>query len=1367
MNPKITIGKVRSSSADGPASDQSGSINLPGEKPVAPGIPGESAYEIAVEEGFKGNKPQWLASLKGKDGVKGEKGEPGERGPKGDTGDRGPIGPQGPKGDKGDTGIQGDRGSNIWTMKMAAGGNVNGRYITDLYNASATNLPAVNDLVVQPDGNVFSITSVTKDTTSGAADGGGTFDLGAALFSIKGDTGATGATGNVGPQGPQGPAGPKGDTGAKGSDGANGAKGDTGARGISIWASKYARGAKLNDQYWSDLNGTKVGFGPQVGDLVLQTDGNVSIITKSVTSSDINTGGGLWSIDGYLFNIRGPQGSKGDAGLTGPQGATGATGPKGSTGDRGPQGIQGPKGDKGDTGSNFYYSIYEASANQDTLYWTDLHPTANPPRVGEHIITPSGKVYEITKVHPDTSPKTYGIGELIANIHGIKGDKGDKGDTGLTGPQGIQGPKGDKGDTGPQGPKGDKGDIGINLLTGTTDNLGTAQVIYYNSGFPKYKVDMVCSTDTTFTASAWLHPYSYPIAVQIVWLDANNVQHYSSSDYITAGSFGYSTCTVTIPAGGTLSYVTAVFNTVANDTTQVDYKEFKLEKGRVVTDWCPNPSEILTKSDYKKIQDSIVALGGTLVDAIETSSEYATQALEDEKNAAQNNNFTSFDKKWAYSGTDLGFNYSPTSTTFKIWSPTATGVKLISYGKNTDPTVAPVSKTPMTRGTSATPNNHATNTIGVWSLTVPGDQNGMVYAYELTFGNGIVIDYAGSTYGTLYTNLVINTTNDPYSIATTQGGYRSVVVSPASIKSNLVLAQGKSATWRVASPTQAIVDELHVRDFTISPTSGVSEGNRGKFLGLIESGTKDPNTGTATGIDYLKNEGFNYIQLMPVSQYSSVDESGNRTTYHSNNYGWGYDPQNEMVPEGEYASDSINPVTRINEMKKMVQGLHENGIGVIMDMVFNHVFSQSDSAFEKSQPGYYFRRYTQSGCGNDTASDHEMFGKFVIDSVTYWAKNYDIDGFRFDLMTLLDGTVIKKLRAELTAIDPNIIMYGEGWWDSNLNHIYETSINNAKNFSGIGFFNPSERDAIVNNGGSADGFVSGNKANTVNVARSLLGSAGWNGNDALQAFWTPGQSVNYIECHDSYTLNDALWSANPNDSMATHHARVVFANAINILANGVTFMEAGQEFGRSKLIDPSNMTPLSPTQVQAYQSGSMTKPAWYTASWETAKNSYNGLFCLDSNGNYHGNYWPGDNLGTTIFAGDVVNGINWDNVRDNQHDVNLIRNLIKFKKSNPQFWPNDYNPLAFTPTDKGIENVTYASNGVITEELTSGSTKYLVVLNSSGDSITIGQGGQLYEKLDLTGKTVIVSNGGSLPTNQISSSFVTITNWVFAVIKLS
>lgn len=369
-------------------------------------------------------------------------------------------------------------------------------------------------------------------------------------------------------------------------------------------------------------------------------------------------------------------------------------------------------------------------------------------------------------------------------------------------------------------------------------------------------------------------------------------------------------------------------------------------------------------------------------------------------------------------------------------------------------------------------------------------------------------------------------------------------------------------------------------------------------------------------------------------------------------------------------------------------------------------------------------------------------------------------------MTLLDSTTMNKLRAELTAIDPHIIMYGEGWWDSNLNHISETSLNNWKEVPGIGFFNPSERDAIVNNGGSADGFASRNTASTTKVARALLGSEGWNGNDALQAFWTPSQSINYVECHDSFTLNDALWLANPNDSVLTHQARLILANAINIIANGVTFMETGQEFGRSKLVDPSSLTPLSATQVQAYQSGTTAKPTWYAASWDTAKNSYNGLFAVDSNGKYYGNYWQGSNLGTTIFTGDVVNGINWDNVKDNQHDVDLISNLIKFKKSNPQFWPDDYSKLAFSPDIMGVENVTNASNGVITEELASGLDKYLVVFNASGNSVTIGQGGQFYGSLNLTGKNVIVSNEGSLSANQISNSSVTMSDLTFAIIQL-
>ena len=1009
---------------------------------------------------------------------------------------------------------------------------------------------------------------------------------------------------------------------------------------------------------------------------------------------------------------QGPQGPKGDKGDTGPVGPQGLQGDKGDTGATGIQGPQGPKGDKGDTGP----------------------------------VGPQGP-------------------------QGSQGPQGPKGDKGDAGPQGPQGEKGDKGDTGPQGPQGtfDNDSLttvpsfvdlqtqvanikanggGVNLASGTS----SADQI---SGDSSQTTGWVSPTIATFdnpkagqqyTISVNVKPNGGSYYMQIwdgtsPWNRVNNV--YSGNDIST--QWQKLTATITWPSGANQYLLVQLVN--HNNGGQIVWNSVMIEEGIVAHTWSPAISDIVTDTTF-------------------TQYYYATQAMNDLLNATQNNDFTAFDKKWAYAGTDLGFNYSPTATTFKIWSPTATSVKLMSYGKNTDPTAPQSSAVSMIRGTSATPDNHATNTIGVWTLTVPGDQNGMVYAYELTFANGTVSGYSGSTYGTLYTSPAINTTNDPYSIATTQGGDRSVVVSPESIKSNLVLAQGDSATWRVASPTQAIVDEMHIRDFTISPTSGVSDGNRGKYLGVIQSGTTDPNTGTATGLDHLKNVGFNYVQIMPTSQYSSVDESGNRTSNKPNNYNWGYDPQNEMVPEGEYASDSVNPVTRIIEMKQMVQGLHENGIGVIMDMVFNHVSSQSESAFEKSQPGYYFRRYSQSGCGNDTASDHEMFGKFIIDAVTYWAKNYDIDGFRFDLMALLDSNTMNKLRAELTSIDPRIIMYGEGWQDSNENNIAETSLNNAKKVSGIGFFNPSERDAIVNNNGTADGFTSGNTASTTKVASALLGSGGWNGNSALQDFWKPSQSVNYIECHDSYTLNELLWSANPNDSVGTHKARVALANVINIIANGITFMEAGQEFGRTKLVNPSNLTPLSPEQTQAYQSGSMAKPAWYSASWDTAKNSYNGLFGLDSNGNYHGNYWPGSNLGTTIVAGDVVNGINWDNVKDSQYDVNLISNLIKFKKSNPQFWPDDYRNIAFSPTSTGVENVTNASNGVITEELSSGTTKYLVVFNASGNSITIGQGGQFYGDTDLTGKTVILSNDSSLTSNQTLNSSATLQNLLFAIIKL-
>lgn len=744
-------------------------------------------------------------------------------------------------------------------------------------------------------------------------------------------------------------------------------------------------------------------------------------------------------------------------------------------------------------------------------------------------------------------------------------------------------------------------------------------------------------------------------------------------------------------------------------------------------------------------------------------------ATVDEYQAAQENNFTSFDQNWAYQGTDLGATYTASATTFKVWAPTATSVQLISYGTNTSPTAPQVSATVMTRGNVISPTNQSKNTVGVWSVTLTGNKTGLVYQYKLTFADGTVSDYAiGTTgkpaYGSYSAASLANTTNDPYSVATTQGGLRSVVEAPTAIASNLSIKNGSAATWRVASPTQAIVDELHIREFTISPTSGVSAANKGKYLGVIQSGTTDPNTKTPTGLSYLKNEGFNYIQLMPTSQYASVNEAGTKTAAQPNNFNWGYDPENEMVPEGEYATNSVNPITRINEMKQMVQGLHNNGIGVIMDMVLNHVYSQSDSAFEKVEPGYYFRKYTQSGCGNDTASNHEMFGKFIVDSVTYWAKNYDIDGFRFDEMTLLDSNTMNKLRVALTAIDPKIMMYGEGWGDSNANNIAETGTAQFANVPGIGFFNAGIRDNIRGAGGTA--FVDGNTSATVKVADGLLASGGWNGTATLEGFLSPSQSVNYVECHDSYSLNDQIWQNNPTDTLTTHRNRVELANSINILADGITFMETGQEYDQSKLVNPSNLTPLTSSQTQGYQNNPTTQPSWYKASWATAANSYNGLFGFDGM-NYYGNYWPGSNLYTPIVAGDEVNAMDWDNISANQDSVNFISKLMKFKEANPQFWPNDYSKLAWTPTATGVEKITNASNGLITEELSSGTARYLVILNATGGDVTVGKSGSVYTTTDLTGTSVTLSSDSNLISGSTLGSSVTVQNLTATIIKLS
>lgn len=353
-----------------------------------------------------------------------------------------------------------------------------------------------------------------------------------------------------------------------------------------------------------------------------------------------------------------------------------------------------------------------------------------------------------------------------------------------------------------------------------------------------------------------------------------------------------------------------------------------------------------------------------------------------------------------YSGRDLGANYSKASTTFKVWAPSASRVTLKMYKTGSDDETG--------AGVIGTKDMSKDSSTGVWSVTVSGDLNGVYYTYLVT------VD--GKT----------NETQDVYSTATGVNGNRSMVVDLDSTD-----PQGWSEDKHVLydEQTDANIWEVQIRDFSISDTSGVSDAYQGKFLAFTQGGTKVNGSGdVSTCVDYLVKQGVKYVHLNPVYDYGSVDE----TKLDKPQYNWGYDPVNYNVPDGSYSTDPYNGEVRIKEFKQMVQALHDRGIGVIMDVVYNHTYSTS-SCFEKTVPGYYYRMsgstfLNGSGCGNVTASDKTMFRKYMIDSVMYWAQEYHIDGFRFDLMGCHDVTTMNQIRSNLDKLDKRILMYGERGW---------------------------------------------------------------------------------------------------------------------------------------------------------------------------------------------------------------------------------------------------------------------------------------------------------------------------------------------------
>lgn len=504
--------------------------------------------------------------------------------------------------------------------------------------------------------------------------------------------------------------------------------------------------------------------------------------------------------------------------------------------------------------------------------------------------------------------------------------------------------------------------------------------------------------------------------------------------------------------------------------------------------------------------------------------------------------------KSAYSGNDLGASYSKKATTFKVWSPNAASVRvnIFEHGSDNEGDAGSI----MSRAMSLD------KTTGVWSVTINGDLLNKYYTYSVTHGK------------------TTKETADVYAKACGVNGQRSMVVD---------LSTTNPDGWEndkhvlVQNQTDASVWEISVADFSSSESSGVSEANRGKYLAFTEEGTtvNGVQGASSTCVDYLKKLGVKYVQIMPFYDFGSVDESKNIM----DQYNWGYDPVNYNCPEGSYSSNPKKGEVRIKECKQMIQALHNAGIGVIMDVVYNHTYT-SDSWLQRTVPNYYYRMNNDgtfsngSGCSNDTASEHLMFRKYMIDSVTYWASEYHIDGFRFDLMGLHDVTTMNLIRTALDNLyadgsGSQILMYGEAW-DMATNCDEGTVLASQKNLKQlsdrIGAFDDTIRDAIKGSTGGTDGAFVQEGSRRANLKTGIAGQSdtttGWAN--------VPSQCVTYASCHDNLCLYDKLVGSvyGADGKYRKRYEDLVAMNklsaAIVITSQGIPFSLGGEEFCRSK-----------------------------------------------------------------------------------------------------------------------------------------------------------------------------------------------------------
>jgi len=502
---------------------------------------------------------------------------------------------------------------------------------------------------------------------------------------------------------------------------------------------------------------------------------------------------------------------------------------------------------------------------------------------------------------------------------------------------------------------------------------------------------------------------------------------------------------------------------------------------------------------------------------------------------------SSYEQYPIYEGLDLGVQYHSSFSSFKLWAPSATEVVLNLY--DSDEAKSVYKKIPL-----------QIKENGVWSIKVEQDLLGKYYTFQTKVDGKWGMEVP-----------------DPYAKAVGVNGKRGHIID---------FEQTNPSGWKADKRptlnqfTDIIIYELHVRDLSMHPNSGIQ--HKGKFLGLTEKGTKSLE-GLATGLDHIKELGVTHIHLLPSYDFLSVDESRPQ----DNEFNWGYDPQNYNVPEGSYATNPSDGSVRVREFKQLVKTLHENGLRVILDVVYNHTGVTEESNFNQLVPGYYYRQNAEgefsdaSACGNETASDRYMMRKFMLESVKHWVEEYHIDGFRFDLMGIHDIETMRQVAQTVQTIDPSIFIYGEGWTagDTPLPENERAIKKHTHRISGVAAFSDDIRDAVKGHVFTPTdrGFASGKLGMEESVKFGIVASTqhpqvNYSQVNYSDAPWAaqPRQTINYVSCHDNHTLWDRLINSQPDISEEERINMHLLANTIVLTSQGIPFLHAGVEMLRTK-----------------------------------------------------------------------------------------------------------------------------------------------------------------------------------------------------------